>query len=30
MGNENIAISVRNISKDFGQERVLKGVSRNF
>ena len=30
MENENIAISVRNISKDFGQERVLKGVSRDF
>ncbi len=25
-----IAISVRNISKDFGQERVLKSVSRDF
>ena len=25
-----IAISVQNISKDFGQERVLKNVSRNF
>ena len=30
MKDENIAISVRNISKDFGQERVLKGVSRDF
>ena len=25
-----IAISVKNISKDFGQERVLKSVSRDF
>ena len=25
-----IAISVQNISKDFGQERVLKSVSRDF
>ena len=30
MENENIAISVRNISKDFGQERVLTDVSRDF
>lgn len=30
MGNENIAISVRNVCKDFGQVRVLKSVSRDF
>lgn len=30
MGNENIAISVQNVSKSFGQERVLKSVSRYF
>ena len=30
MGNENIAISVQNVSKSFGQERVLKSVSRDF
>ena len=30
MGNENIAISVQNVSKSFGQERVLKSVSRSF
>ena len=30
MGNENIAISVQNVSKSFGQERVLKNVSRYF
>ena len=30
MGNEKIAISVQNLSKSFGQERVLKNVSRDF
>ncbi len=30
MRNENIAISVRNVCKDFGQVRVLKSVSRDF
>ena len=30
MGSENIAISVRNVCKDFGQVRVLKSVSRDF
>ena len=30
MGNEKIAISVRNVCKDFGQVRVLKSVSRDF
>ena len=30
MGNENIAISVQNVSKSFRQERVLKSVSRDF
>lgn len=30
MGNENIAISVRNVCKDFGQVHVLKSVSRDF
>ena len=30
MGNEKIAISVQNLSKSFGQERVLKNVTRNF
>ena len=30
MGNENIAISVRNVCKDFGQIRVLKSVYRDF
>ena len=30
MGNENIAISVRNVCKDFGQVRILKSVSRDF
>lgn len=30
MGNKNIAISVRNVCKDFGQVRVLKSVSRDF
>lgn len=30
MGNEKIAISVQNLSKSFGQERVLKNVTRDF
>ena len=30
MRNENIAISVRNVCKDFGQVRILKSVSRDF
>lgn len=30
MGNENIAISVQSVSKSFGQERVLKSVTRDF
>ncbi|PWM29321.1 MAG: multidrug ABC transporter ATP-binding protein [Clostridiales bacterium] len=30
MDKNNIAISVQNVSKDFGQERVLHNVSRNF
>ena len=30
MGNENIAISVQNVSKSFGQERVLHNVTRDF
>ena len=30
MGNEKIAISVQNLSKSFGQERVLKSVPRDF
>lgn len=30
MGNEMIAISVQNLSKSFGQERVLNSVSRDF
>ena len=30
MGNEKIAISVQNLSKSFGQERVLKSVTRDF
>ena len=30
MRNENIAISVRNVCKDFGQVRFLKSVSRDF
>ena len=30
MGNENIAISVQNVSKSFRQERVLKSVTRDF
>lgn len=30
MINDNIAIRVQNISKDFGQERVLKSVTRDF
>ncbi len=30
MSNDNIAIRVQNVSKDFGQERVLKSVTRNF
>ena len=30
MGNEKIAISVQNVSKSFGQERVLKSVTRDF
>ncbi len=30
MKDENTAISVQNVSKDFGQERVLKSVSREF
>ena len=30
MENENIAISVQSVSKSFGQERVLKSVSRDF
>ena len=30
MGNEKIAISVQNLSKSFGQERVLKNVTHDF
>lgn len=30
MENENIAISVQSVSKSFGQERVLKSVTRDF
>lgn len=30
MSNDNIAIRVQNVSKDFGQERVLKDVTRDF
>ena len=30
MDKSNIAVSVQNVSKDFGQERVLKSVSRDF
>ena len=30
MSNDNIAIRVQNVSKDFGQERVLKCVTRDF
>ena len=30
MGNEKIAITVQNLSKSFGQERVLKNVTRDF
>lgn len=30
MDKSNIAVSVQNVSKDFGQERVLKSVSREF
>ena len=30
MNSENIAIRVQNVSKDFGQERVLKCVTRDF
>lgn len=30
MSNDNIAIRVQNVSKDFGQERVLASVTRDF
>ena len=30
MNSENIAIRLQNVSKDFGQERVLKSVTRDF
>lgn len=30
MTNDNIAIRVQNVSKDFGQERMLKSVAPDF